>query len=1281
MLTSGMVFIMLKLQNELEKIEPMGYILLHGMKGFGKSSLIANTLQDTKLVETLFNNEFYWIKFGYERSTDEEILTQLSFLYEHIPKSETASDTLKSECHYFMQYLKKYFGSKKHRNALLILDDVCKKEFIDAFDFGCKTLVVTADKDVLEGKRYSRIEMNDGFTEEQTLGLFAKVLDTTVQKLPVEANKIHEECKGMPLLIAMLSAQFEEFKDDLNNSSARWRYYLRLLRQKDSSNEVIKMFLKKQKNIFDMCINKLQDQVKKYYMQLAIFNDGVNIMPKTLAILWNCHKFAVDEKMIALSNKSLAVRSWNSNFECYVYGVHDLLLCHLRNNLLTPQELKSMHRSFIEQYRTMCRDDYSKLPKDNYSYSYIGHHLELAELYDEFPKLYLDLNFIQAKIDEAGLSDTLIDLKRYRKYITNNGNEELEKKISDLERFLNEQAYVLAASRRKGSLDIIQTALNYSYQGFITEEAQKLANQRNEKLYFSNTKQKYNIRAHDSTGPVSLNHEFYIEISTISFTDDPNKILLGNDLGEVILFDLESHNQRIFSGFDIRDSIKNIIVSDTDLFLAISDSGTLKVFSLTKDEYVMTPDENYIEPLSPRQKQVDWTPMFMPKPSRDDSTMTVSIPNEKIMDAVFLHDDKYVAACTDKGRVNVWNRSGDILSECNPNQTCFQSITATGRDVLLHTIDVTKSTIVTYLKDETKYSYLTQYNARYNKNLQQESKIILFQHVPLNDYALILVTQHQAIYIKFGWSPDREQAFNFMRQERAKVTEQGVVFTCAAVMHDGQYLVIGDSNGFVNIFKADAYQLITRYKGHVTSLDTYWMNDEGYHLICGTEGKLIRRWKFDLESSIPAGAPAFDAFMTSFGESNTIAVETWPDTITIYQDNNMIACSKRGDSKIINLSFDSTGTRIVYVTEKGTVTLFNIEEQTTIQIMKLHEPTTFLKWLDMPQGDMIVCMQDDENLKVWIDCDNVFIVENTGNIISMHKLNDKQVLTISQTGLIKLWLIRDADWRRIAITQCDNGTAEILYTSLSFQKTLLSVLMSNYKFELYAIQKDSTTMPEQIRLTRVVCEVDLGYRYGLTCCSFSHDDKYLAVGLSNGDVRIISMQGMVELDNLSLHNNAISQLYWAPGTIDEPILLSVNRDELAWWNLRLLNQPKVIKRSRKGIVQSNSNPNMSTSPRSSWGIQPSHSADFTPYNQIEQQKLEASKSESSSTIVKNGNSHDVNKYWKCKKARCLNRPALLGVITLSPNYIDKVCVSSDFSNFLMLDTHGMVSNFSLFNYD
>lgn len=57
------------------------------------------------------------------------------------------------------QTIKHYFRQSNHRNALLILDDVCHKEVVDKFDFDCKTLVITSDIGVLEKRNRIIVEV------------------------------------------------------------------------------------------------------------------------------------------------------------------------------------------------------------------------------------------------------------------------------------------------------------------------------------------------------------------------------------------------------------------------------------------------------------------------------------------------------------------------------------------------------------------------------------------------------------------------------------------------------------------------------------------------------------------------------------------------------------------------------------------------------------------------------------------------------------------------------------------------------------------------------------------------------------------------------------------------------------------------------------------------------------------------------------------------------------------------------------------------------------------
>lgn len=190
---------------------------------------------------------------------------------------------------------------------------------------------------------------------------------------------------------------------------------------------------------------------------------------------------------------------------------------------------------------------------------------------------------------------------------------------------------------------------------------------------------------------------------------------------------------------------------------------------------------------------------------------------------------------------------------------------------------------------------------------------------------------------------------------------------------------------------------------------------------------------------------------------------------------------------------------------------------------------------------------------------------------------------------------------------------------------------------------------------------------------------------------------------LSLHQNSILQLHWAPSTVGAPILLSINCDELAWWNVALMeNTKKKVKRSRTGIVRSLTAPIFSFEPLSSSQLRNSQTTDaIASTSQIYSNRNKNNNNNilthhsihiDNDIDISNGNnaingndtrdsaeSQEVMpKYWMSKTYKNQNRPALLGLIRLPPNCRAKVCVSSDFHKFLLVDVHGTIKCFELF---
>lgn len=89
--------------------------------------------------------------------------------------------------------------NKNLTHGLLVLDDVCDHQIVKYLDFGCKILITTHDKSVMENivdSRINYVKVNEGFEEEESLALFSKCLNVDYMSLPSHASKLHKLCKG-----------------------------------------------------------------------------------------------------------------------------------------------------------------------------------------------------------------------------------------------------------------------------------------------------------------------------------------------------------------------------------------------------------------------------------------------------------------------------------------------------------------------------------------------------------------------------------------------------------------------------------------------------------------------------------------------------------------------------------------------------------------------------------------------------------------------------------------------------------------------------------------------------------------------------------------------------------------------------------------------------------------------------------------------------------------------------------------------------------------------------
>lgn len=220
------------------------------MPGLGKSVLAISAVRDQNLMKDCFGNHVYFINAGEPNINVANTLYRLGKILDDQFHKEAhkLTDFQAQEIDLMKDELTKIFLKPEFKDALLILNDVQSKDVIDAFRFGCKTLVTTRNRSIVPNECSETIDVSwsnyahypqrlnsflfsqlrNGFNENESLALFSKCAEIEVQSLPKEAKQIHSLCRGFPLIIALIASQMEHFKEDAADVN-RWKHYLKII--------------------------------------------------------------------------------------------------------------------------------------------------------------------------------------------------------------------------------------------------------------------------------------------------------------------------------------------------------------------------------------------------------------------------------------------------------------------------------------------------------------------------------------------------------------------------------------------------------------------------------------------------------------------------------------------------------------------------------------------------------------------------------------------------------------------------------------------------------------------------------------------------------------------------------------------------------------------------------------------------------------------------------------------------------------------------------------------
>ena len=133
---------------------------------------------------------------------------------------------------------------------------------------------------------------------------------------------------------------------------------------------------------------------------------------------WDMDEYQVEDVMTEFLKKSLAQSEFDPILDSYVFNIHDLQLDYLRSQFFQEENIeRDLHRHFLAQYFKKAKNQCGEIEDDSYIFYNFGYHLFKSEQFDLFPKIYLDLHFVEAMLKATSSVDLLNDYKRYGEQI------------------------------------------------------------------------------------------------------------------------------------------------------------------------------------------------------------------------------------------------------------------------------------------------------------------------------------------------------------------------------------------------------------------------------------------------------------------------------------------------------------------------------------------------------------------------------------------------------------------------------------------------------------------------------------------------------------------------------------------------------------------------------------------------------------------------------------------------------------------------------------------------
>ncbi|CAI8005159.1 Apoptotic protease-activating factor 1, partial [Geodia barretti] len=367
--------------------ETDGWVVVHGMAGFGKTILAAEAIRHASLLRDVFPGGVHWLPVGQMVTKDGDIdqaklLTRLQNLIVRLDDEVARPPNLEAATNTLQKIL-----SEKYPRCLLVLDDIWSPEVALAFSVRCCTMVTSRNSAVasmVQAPIVSSMEISTGFSEEEGKLLLAQWLNRRPSQLPKEADSVIECCRGSPMVIALIGAILKKNPD----SERKWKLIVEKLKKKHFHsiklhapvNEWSYQHATLNASI-ELSVENLPPRLQELFEMFVVFDYNTLVSSRALEVIWNKDSLETEELLMELVGLSLVQKAPPSddNSEYIVFVVHDIVLDYLQQHI-QPEKQVEHHSTVVKRY-TECEGAYAHLPDDGYVYQKLIGHIAASGTY------------------------------------------------------------------------------------------------------------------------------------------------------------------------------------------------------------------------------------------------------------------------------------------------------------------------------------------------------------------------------------------------------------------------------------------------------------------------------------------------------------------------------------------------------------------------------------------------------------------------------------------------------------------------------------------------------------------------------------------------------------------------------------------------------------------------------------------------------------------------------------------------------------------------------------